>query len=230
MLDLLLVFSSAPWSIKCSRIDSVDSAVDSEIYESTQILILWKRWLLRSPSPLPWGVDGKPPTSFGGFGRALSGGWISWAVSHSWSSKEQTTCHRWSIDAIACPGVWGFSKRNSQEEIQAWDVISTTLSWHLVRGDYEGGSLPSKCSQHMCLRQRKTGGKGLSDLSLSRFFFLYQYPSIFFPPLYIGKVELPLVWSHHLGWSFKILGVQEKPISILSCIRVIILVVSELWD
>lgn len=61
-------------------------------------------------------------------------------------------------------------------------------------------------------------------------FFWYQYPSIFFPPLYIGKVELPLVWSHHLGWSFKILGVQEKPISILSCIRVIILVVSELWD
>lgn len=75
----------------------------------------------------------------------------------------------------------------------------------------------------------KTGGKGLSDLSLSLFLvFLYQYPSIFFPPLYIGKVELPLVWSHHLGWSFKILGVQEKPISIFSCIRVIILVVSEL--
>lgn len=70
--------------------------------------------------------------------------------------------------------------------------------------------------------------KGCPIFLCHDFFFLYQYPSIFFPPLYIGKVELPLVWSHHLGWSFKILGVQEKPISILSCIRVIILVVSEL--
>lgn len=47
--------------------------------------------------------------------------------------------------------------------------------------------------------------------------FFSPYPSIFFLPSYLGKVQLSLDWSHHLGWSFKILGSQEKPISALSC-------------
>lgn len=93
-------------------------------------------------------------------------------------------------------------------------------------------SLPSKCLQHMCLRQWKNRQKrAVQSFSVTFFFFffffqifffpLYQYPSILFPPLYLGKVELPLHWSHHLGWSFKILGSQEKLISDLICTSII---------
>lgn len=145
-MTLLFVFSKADsaCSSKCSGVDSVDSAVNSEIRINSEPHFLKNVASEKAPSsPLPWGPSPKPlalmenlPLHLSALDQlwAWAGCWISWAVSCSWSSKEQTACQRWSINAIACPGVWGFSKRNSQEEIQALAVILTTLSWYAVGG------------------------------------------------------------------------------------------------
>ena len=82
LLTLLFVFSKAKaaCSSKCSRIDSVDSAVDSGIRINSDPDLLEDVASEKAlSSPLrsisrATGTDGKPPGSFVGFGSALSEG------------------------------------------------------------------------------------------------------------------------------------------------------------
>lgn len=223
----------AACSKKCSKIDSVELAVDSEIWINSDPDLLEEVASEKALSPplryisRASGVDGKPLTSFVSFGLVLSEGRM--------------------LDFLGCQpflvlkGTDNLSEVINKCHCLPWSV--RLFKKKLPGGDSSLGCNPDDTQlilsegwlwwwrssfkifrAHVSSSNEKRDGKEVV-WSFSGTAFLYQYPGTFIPRLHPRKVELHLIYTGTgasiLAGSFTFLGGQEKSISALKCINVI---------
>lgn len=169
LVMLLFAFrkAEAACSRECSRIDSVDAGVDSEIRINSDPDLLEDvapEKVLSSPLRLIFraiDADVKPPVSFVGFGSALGKGWMLYFLGCQLFlvlkgtdnlSEVINKCHY-------LPGSVRFFKKKLPGEDSSLGCNLDHTQLVFSEGSCEGGSLPSKYSQHVCPQAIKKEGE-----------------------------------------------------------------------